>query len=99
FIGAVFQATPDVWLPLSMIDAADPELAELKPLERRGFAWLSIIGRLANGATLATAQAQMDVVSARYAREAPNDSNKRNAKAMPANEDASAPATRAAHTL
>jgi predicted permease len=95
FVGATFQAPPDVWLPLSMIDAADPELAELKPLERRGFTWLAIVGRLAKGATMAAAQTQMDVVSARHAREAPNDSNKRLAKALPANEAAIQPSQRA----
>jgi predicted permease len=95
FIGATFQSPTDVWLPLSLINAADPELAELKPLERRGLTWLSIIGRLAKGATMANAQTQMDVVSARYAREAPKDSNKRNAKALPANEAAIQPSQRA----
>jgi hypothetical protein len=68
FVGATFQAPTDVWLPLSTIDLADPELAQVKPLERRGLTWLSIIGRLAKGATMAEAQAQMDVVSARRAR-------------------------------
>ena len=94
FVGASFQSPADVWLPLSMIDAADPELAELKPLERRGFAWLSIIGRLAPGATLASAQAQMDVVSARRIREAPNERSNRLARAMPANDAAIQPSQR-----
>ena len=62
FVGATFDAPTDVWLPLSTIDLADPELAELKPLERRGLTWLSIVGRLAKGASMANAQAQMDVV-------------------------------------
>jgi len=88
FVGATFDTPTDVWLPLSTIDLADPELAELKPLERRGLTWLSIIGRLAKGATLASAQAQMDVVSARRAREAPNGPSNRLAKALPADEAA-----------
>jgi predicted permease len=95
FVGATFQAPTDVWLPLAMINAADPELAELKPLERRGFTWLAIVGRLARGATLAAAQAQMDVVSARRMREAPNEPNNRLAKALPANEAAIQPSQRA----
>ena len=88
FVGATFDAPTDVWLPLSTINFADPELAELKPLERRGLTWLSIIGRLTKGASLANAQAQMDVVSARRAREAPNDRSNRLAKAVPADEAA-----------
>src|SRR5262245_43931745 len=88
FVGATFDAPTDVWLPLSTINLADPELVELKPLERRGLTWLSIIGRLTKGATLANAQAQMDVVSARRAREAPNDRSNRLAKALRADEAA-----------
>jgi predicted permease len=88
FVGATFDAPTDVWLPLSTINLADPELAELKPLERRGLTWLSIVGRLAKGASLANAQAQMDVVSARRAREAPNAPSNRLAKAVPADEAA-----------
>jgi predicted permease len=95
FVGATFQAPTDVWLPLSSINLADPELAQLKPLERRGLTWLSIIGRLAKGATLTEAQAQMDVVSARRAREAPNERSNRLAKALPANEAAIQPSQRA----
>lgn len=95
FVGVTFQAPPDTWLPLSMIDAADPELAELEPLERRGLTWLAIVGRLASGATIAAAQAQMDVVSARRRREAPNESSNRTAKALPANDAAIQPSQRA----
>jgi predicted permease len=82
FVGATFDAPADIWLPLSTIAIADPELAEFKPLERRGFTWLSIVGRLAPGATLARVQAQVDVVSARRAAEAPSDPSNRVAKAM-----------------
>ena len=95
FVGATFNDPTDLWLPLSVINTADPELAELKPLERRGFTWLAIIGRLRSGATIGQAQAQMDVVSARHAREAPDDSNKRLAKALPANQAAIQPSQRA----
>jgi len=94
FVGATFEAPTDVWLPLSTIDIADPELAELEPLQRRGLTWLAIIGRLAKGATMSEAQAQMDVVSARRAREAPNQPSNRLAKALPANEAAIQPSQR-----
>jgi len=94
FVGATFEAPTDVWLPLSTVDVADPELAELEPLERRGLTWLAIIGRLAKGATLSEARAQMEVVSARRAREAPNESSNRPAKALPANEAAIQPSQR-----
>jgi hypothetical protein len=95
FVGATFDATTDIWLPLSTINVADPELAELKPLERRGLTWLSIVGRLAPNTSMATAQAQMDVLSARYAAENPGDRAKRGAKAMPASDAAINPAQRA----
>jgi predicted permease len=94
FVGVTFQDPADVWLPVSTINLADPELAQLKPLERRGFTWLSIVGRLAKGATMSEAQAQMDVVSARRAREAPNVASNRLAKALPANEAAIQPSQR-----
>ena len=94
FVGATFDATTDIWLPLSTINVADPELAELKPLERRGLTWLSIVGRLASGTSMATAQAQMNVLSARYAEQNPGDGAKRGAKAMPASDAAINPAQR-----
>ena len=95
FVGATFDATTDIWLPLSTIDVASPGLAELKPLERRGLTWLSIVGRLAPRASIATAQAQMDVISTRYAAENPGDRAKRDAKALPASDAAINPARRA----
>ena len=95
FVGATFDATTDIWLPLSTINVADPELAQLKPLERRGLTWLSIIGRLAPRASMATAQAQMDVISARYAAQNPTDGARRGARAMPASEAAIDPSQRA----
>ena len=98
FVGATFDASTDVWLPLSTIPMADPELQQLKPLERRGLTWLAIIGRLAPGATLARAQAEMDVVAARRAAEAPNDGSNRLAAAMPANEAAIHPSQRSEAT-
>ena len=94
FVGVTFDATTDVWLPLSTIDVADPELAQLGPLERRGLTWLSIVGRLAPRASIAMAQAQMDVISARYAAQNPNDRAARGAKAVPAGEAAISPAQR-----
>ena len=95
FVGATFDATTDIWLPLSTINAADPGLAELKPLERRGLTWLSIVGRLAPRTSMAAAQAQMDVLSARYAAENPGDRAKRGAKAIAANDAAINPGQRA----
>jgi predicted permease len=94
FVGATFDASTDMWLPLATIPMADPGLQELRPLERRGLTWLSIVGRLAPGATLARAQAEMDVVAARRAADAPNDASNRLAKAILANEAAIHPSQR-----
>ena len=94
FLGATFDANTDVWLPLSTIPLADPALQELKPLERRGLTWLSIVGRLAPGATVARAQAEMDVVSRRVAADAPSGSTVRFTRLIPANEAAIHPSQR-----
>jgi predicted permease len=94
FVGATFDASTDLWLPLSTIGVAAPELNELEPLERRGFTWLSIVGRLAPGASVTRAQAELDVLAARRAVEAPNDGSNRLARVMPANDAAISPSQR-----
>ena len=56
--------TPDVWLPIGYYPNAGD-------LETRGRSGVLVIGRLAPGATLAGAQAELDVVSRRLAAELP----------------------------
>jgi hypothetical protein len=68
-----------------MTDAVLPELAGKTPLTSRGFGWLQMVGRLAPGATVQQAQAQLDAVAAaRHGRRA--DATRRGpwARALPA---------------
>lgn len=58
------DAIPDVWAPTSMADSLFPEFAPLKPLTRRGFGWLQVVGRLAPGVSVAQAQAALDTFAA-----------------------------------
>ncbi|HVT59818.1 MAG TPA: ABC transporter permease [Thermoanaerobaculia bacterium] len=74
FIGVTLEQIPDFWIPVAMFDAALPADAQMKPLERRGFGWLDMIARLRPGATVAQAQAQLDVLSS--SRLASNPSQK-----------------------
>ncbi|HKG95917.1 MAG TPA: ABC transporter permease, partial [Gemmatimonadaceae bacterium] len=46
FRGVSVEQAPDVWVSTAMVDDALPDLRELKPLERRGFRWLHVVGRL-----------------------------------------------------
>ena len=73
FIGATIEDVPDLWVPTSMVDAAAPSFRDVKPLERRGFSWLDVVGRLAPGVTLAQAQAQLDAIATRRAATQPAD--------------------------
>ena len=61
--GAEFKSlvqgdSPDVFVPLSMQKAIAPAMA---PVEDRSFSWLTILGRLKPGESLAQAQAATDV--------------------------------------
>jgi hypothetical protein len=51
FAGASLDAAPDLWLPASMVDAAMPSLASLRPLESGNVSWVDTVGRLAPGAS------------------------------------------------
>ena len=55
------MTVPDVWVPLTMQPALMPES---KFLELADCSWLSVIGRLKDGASLAQLQAEMQLVAA-----------------------------------
>jgi putative ABC transport system permease protein len=57
------SGNPDLWAPIATVDELRPEWSEMKPLERRGFGWLYMVGRLAPGATIAQAQTELDVLA------------------------------------
>jgi predicted permease len=62
FFGVSFDALPQIWLPLSMTEQAEPEWG--KDVPDRGFSWLDIVGRLKPGVSLREAQAELDVLAA-----------------------------------
>ncbi|MGB7624203.1 MAG: ABC transporter permease [Terriglobia bacterium] len=57
--------TQDIWIPLVQDPLFGPWMS------RRGQHWLPVIGRLKPGVSLAQAQAEMDTISARLAKEFP----------------------------
>jgi len=65
FYGASLESVPDVWLPLTMVLQTTPNLAQFKPFERRGFTWVDLVGRLADGVPATTAKAELDTINAR----------------------------------
>lgn len=65
FHGLDLTAVPDLWVPLSMTAEAAPNLRQFRPLERRGFTWLDMVGRLRPGVTIDQAEAQVTTIFAR----------------------------------
>jgi len=60
FTGFEIGAAPDLWFPLQMLPAfAHIDAAQMND---RGWTWLRLMGRLAPGATLASARAGIDVL-------------------------------------
>jgi predicted permease len=84
FTGTNFESAPDLWVPMGMAATAEPVLASLRPLERRGVSWLFIIGRLKPGATVAQAQAELDAIARRRAASLPSTENRPFAFVSPA---------------
>jgi putative ABC transport system permease protein len=84
-----FGGVPDLWVTASNVDVVMSEEAELNPLTGRGFSWLYVVGRLAPGATLSEAQAQLDVLAEdRAERQAAERRQDPFARAVPAAEAA-----------
>jgi predicted permease len=67
FFGCSLESFPDLWVPTSMAAAAMPNWTDLKPLERRGFAWLNVVGRLRPEVSIETARAEMSALATRLA--------------------------------
>jgi putative ABC transport system permease protein len=74
-VAPTLDALPDLWVPMAQLPAVSPEFGQrLRALEARQFSWLSIVGRLAPGATVAQAQAELDAIArARAATQLPNE--------------------------
>jgi len=65
FHGTSLDSVPDVWVPLTMALQTTPNLAQFEPFERRGFTWIDLVGRLADGVPTAQAKAELDTINAR----------------------------------
>jgi len=73
FRGTAFGVAPDLWVPIG----AWPKLAtgefRMLDLERRGWGWLTVFGRLKPGVSIARAQASLDVAARQEAAAYPGD--------------------------
>jgi predicted permease len=69
FKGAVMGLTPDLWLPIGMLETARPGGGD--DLTNRGGRWLSVLGRLAPGVDVRRAEAQLNTVARQLGREHP----------------------------
>ncbi len=77
FRGTAFGVAPDLWVPIG----AWPRLAtgefRTLDLERRGWGWLTVIGRRKPGVSMAQAQAALDLAAGREAAAFPTDGSER----------------------
>lgn len=71
FRGLQTEAIADLWMPISLYADLIPEFAEYL-YNSRGSHWLAVVGRLAPGASLEEARAEMTVLSAQQAEAYPD---------------------------
>ncbi|HEX7049885.1 MAG TPA: ABC transporter permease [Longimicrobiales bacterium] len=64
FAGSTRPLAAGVWVPMAMADRLTGQSGDDSLLEERGSRWLGVIGRLADGATLERAQAQVTTLAA-----------------------------------
>jgi putative ABC transport system permease protein len=85
FVGVSLDNLPELWMPMMMAAQAMPEIAQdFKPLESRHFYWVNIVGRLKPNATVAQAQAELDVIARRRAAPQPKSDREPFARVVPA---------------
>ena len=82
FEGHLFALRPEVFAPLTT--ALSDDTWQTRRLTSRGGAWFLMGGRLAPGATLAGARAELDVVAARVARTFPESHGERGVRVLAA---------------
>jgi putative ABC transport system permease protein len=83
FLGHVAFVAIEVHLPLALGAALHLSGAELENRERRRSVWLHVGGRLAPGATLATARAELNALARHVATELPESQRERDLVAEP----------------
>jgi predicted permease len=81
----------DLWIPISMVEDVEPvgmNAVVASPgrtrLERRGSRWMSVVGRLAPGATPASAEAHLNAVMSRLGAAFPGSNADRRMRVTPA---------------
>lgn len=67
FRGATIDSANDVWVPLSTYHAALPGFGAEDPLASRRVSWIEVVGRLRDGVTIESAQAELRAIAARRA--------------------------------
>jgi macrolide transport system ATP-binding/permease protein len=83
FTGLLTIMAPDVWVPTMMVGQAFPYPVNL---EGRGDPWLTLVGRLNPGVSLAQARDELDRVAADLAREHPDDNTGKGFTAVEVNQ-------------
>ena len=83
FTGLSTIMAPDVWVPTVMVNQAFPYPVKL---DGRGDPWLTLVGRLAPGISLAQAQDELDRLAADLAREHPDDNTGKGFTAIAVNQ-------------
>ena len=90
FSGVMPLVTPELWVPIAHVDEVEPAgIIDTMPgpgktrLERRGYRWMFVKGRLKPGTTPATAAANVQVIGAALAAEHPDTNRDRAMSAVP----------------
>jgi predicted permease len=94
FTGVVPLLAPEVWLPIAHVDDVEPGgIIDTVPsptgntnLERRGYRWLFMKGRLKAGATAAGAAANLHVLAKQLEQANPQTNKRRDLKALATND-------------
>jgi predicted permease len=82
FTGLSTIMAPDVWVPTMMVNQAFPYHVKL---DGRGDPWLTLVGRLEPGVSLARAKDELDRIAADLAREYPDDNTGKGFNALAVN--------------
>jgi predicted permease len=94
FSGSVLGDTPEVWVPMALQEEVRPPsagsvrqgLGTARMLHVRHVRWLSMVGRLRDGASIADTAAALDVIGRRLAASYPESNRDLSATAVPLGE-------------
>lgn len=85
FLG--YSDSAEVWIPMTMRDAAWPQTAQYDFLHNRDIHYHKVLARLKPGVSLASAQAEMETIAAQLARAYPKENRERGVLVTPATID------------